>query len=101
MHRRLFQTLRHSSHRLVCSDWPVPWKLCIMSSICALFLTLALMRRAPQTPCIKSLLRSYEAGSTVLSTRPNHCCVHGFVQREGMLGPQGGVTVGAQPSLRF
>ena len=42
-------------HRVVCGDWPVPWKLCTTSFICALLLTLALARHAPQTPCIKSL----------------------------------------------
>ena len=54
MHRRLCQTSRHSSHWVESGDWPVLWKLCITSSICVLFSTLALTRRAPQTPCIKS-----------------------------------------------
>ncbi len=42
-------------HRVLCGDWPVPWKLCTTSSICVLFLTLALAQRVPRTPCIKSL----------------------------------------------
>ncbi len=54
MHRRLCQTSCHSSHQVESGDWPVPWKLCTMSSICVLFSMLALMLRAPQTPCIKS-----------------------------------------------
>ncbi len=27
MHRRVFLTSRHSSRRMECGDWPVPWKL--------------------------------------------------------------------------
>ncbi len=56
MHRRLCQMSRHLSHWEESGDWPVPWKLCITSSICVLFSTLVLTRRAPQTPCIKSTL---------------------------------------------
>ncbi len=69
MQRRLFQTSRHSSHQVECGDWPVPWKLCRTSSICVLFSTLALMRRAPQTPCIKSLLGGGQ--TPTVESKPN------------------------------
>ncbi len=55
-------SVKHHATRqrcVVCGDWPVPWKLCTTSSICVIFSTLALTRRAPQTPCIKSLICRY------------------------------------------